>query len=59
MNSLEDGEYEGCGDSAWILFTRGPNNEICDGSDMQDFWEYGLVDYRGNPIVITKREESP
>lgn len=53
MNSLEDGEYEGCGDSAWMVFTRGPNGEPLGSPwDMKDFWEYGLVDYRNNPIVI-------
>jgi hypothetical protein len=53
MNSLEDGEYEGCGDSAWMVFTRGPNGEpLGPPWDMKDVWEYGLVDYRNNPIVI-------
>ncbi len=53
MNSLEDGEYEGCGDSAWKVFTRGPKGErLGPPWDMKDFWEYGLVDYRNNPIVI-------
>jgi hypothetical protein len=53
MNSLEDGEYEGCGDSAWMVFTRGPNGEpLGPPWDMKDFWEYGLVDYRNNEIVI-------
>jgi hypothetical protein len=58
MNSLEDGEYEGCGDSAWMIFTRGPNGEICNGGDMKDFWEYGLVDYRNSPIEITEIPET-
>lgn len=53
MNSLEDGEYEGCGDSAWILFTRGENGEVYQGGEgSDDVWEYGLVDYRQNPIVV-------
>jgi hypothetical protein len=53
MNSLEDGEYEACGDTAWILFTRGINGErLGHPWDMKDTWEYGLVDYRQNPIEI-------
>ncbi len=52
-NSLEDGEYEACGETGWILFTRGPNGEIYNGGlDMKDIWEYALVDYRENPILI-------
>ncbi len=59
MNSLEDGEYEGCGDSAWILFTRGPNGEpLGPPWDMKDVWEYGLVDYRENPIEIIEIPET-
>lgn len=58
MNSLEDGEYEGCGDSGWILFTRGPEGEVYDcGEQSWDAWEYGLLDYRQNPIEITKATE--
>jgi hypothetical protein len=53
MNSLEDGEYEACGNTAWKVFTRGPNGEpLGPPWDMKDFWEYGLVDYRNNEIVI-------
>lgn len=55
MNSLEDGEYETCGESGWVIFTRGPNGEINYGGmdlDLKNFWEYALVDYRENPIVI-------
>lgn len=58
MNSLEDGEYEGCEDSGWILFTRGPDGEVYDGGEQSwDAWEYGLLDYRQNPIEITKAKE--
>jgi hypothetical protein len=53
MNSLEDGEYEACGESGWILFTRGPNGEIFYGGEgSEDVWEYALVDYRDNDIEI-------
>jgi hypothetical protein len=53
MNSLEDGEYEACGESGWILFTRGPKGEVFYGGEgSDDVWEYGLVDYRENPIDI-------
>lgn len=53
MNSLEDGEYEACGESAWILFTRGENGEVYQGGEgSDDVWEYGLVDYRQNPILV-------
>lgn len=53
--SLEDGEYEACGETGWIIFTRGPKDEVVgeDGKwDMKDFWEYGLTDYRRNPIEV-------
>jgi hypothetical protein len=53
--SLEDGEYEACGDTGWIVMTRGPKGEQfgSDGKwDMTHYWEYGLTDYRQNPIVI-------
>ncbi len=57
MNSLEDGEYEGCGDSSWMLFTRDKDgNPLGPPWDMKHFWEYGLVDYRMNPIEITPYE---
>jgi hypothetical protein len=53
MNSLEDGEYEACGESGWILFTRDEEGNVHNGGlDSEDVWEYGLVDYRQNPIVI-------
>ena len=56
MNSLEDGEYETCGESGWVIFTRGPNGEINHGGmdlDLNQFWQYGVVDYRENAIEIT------
>jgi hypothetical protein len=57
MNSLEDGEYEACGETGWLIFTRGPNGEVYDGDwEKKDFWAYGLMDYRWNPIVV---EEIP
>ena len=53
VNSLEDGEYEACGETGWILFTRGPNGEVYNGGEgSTDTWEYALVDYRDNPIEI-------
>ncbi len=60
MNSLEDGEYEACGETGWILFTRGPNGEIYDGDwNKKGFWEYGLMDYRSNPIVVQEIPAEP
>jgi hypothetical protein len=53
MTSLEDGEYEACGDTGWIVFTRGPNDEIFSGWSSKGFWAYGLTDYRQNPITIS------
>lgn len=51
--SLEDGEYEACGDTGWIVMTRGPNNEVFGKPwDLKGYWEYGLTDYRENPIEI-------
>jgi hypothetical protein len=52
--SLEDGEYEGCGDFGWVVMTRGPNNERFNGDfhELKNYWEYGLTDYRWNPIVV-------
>jgi hypothetical protein len=61
-NSLEDGEYEACGETGWLVFTRGKNGEAVghDGKwDMTDFWEYGLTDYRDNPIEIKQISEKP
>lgn len=52
-NSLEDGEYEACGETGWIMMTRGPNGEIFGPPwDMKDTWEYALTDYRENPILV-------
>ena len=50
--SLEDGEYEACGDTGWIVFTRGPNDEVFDGWKSKGFWCYGFTDYRENPIEV-------
>jgi len=59
MNSLEDGEYEACGETGWILMTRGPNGEVFGPPwDMKDTWEYALTDYRENPILIKEMGES-
>jgi hypothetical protein len=53
-NSLEDGEYEACGDTGWIVMTRGPNGEEFDRPwDTTDFWTYALTDYRSNPIEVS------
>lgn len=54
MTSLEDGEYEACGDTGWIVMTRGPKGEVYDGGwdNLKDYWEYGLTDYRRNPIEV-------
>ena len=46
MQSLEDGEYESCGDNGWTVKTLG------------ETMEYGLTDYRDNPIII-EEVESP
>jgi hypothetical protein len=55
MTSLEDGEYEACGDTGWIVMTRGPNGEVYEyPMEIRDFWEYGLTDYRQNPIEIVE-----
>lgn len=62
-NSLEDGEYEACGDTGWIVMTRGPKNERFGPPwDMTHFWTYGLTDYRSNPITVKElgaKEEIP
>jgi hypothetical protein len=59
MNSLEDGEYEACGDTGWIVMTRGPKNEQFGPPwDMKNFWVYGLTDYRNNPIEVTELGEA-
>ena len=53
MNSLEDGEYEACGETGWILFTRDEAGQTFNGVDgSEDAWEYGLVDYRENEIQV-------
>lgn len=58
MNSLEDGEYEACGETGWILFTRDPEGKTLGPPwDMKNFWEYALTDYRDNPIVVVPYEE--
>jgi ABC-type Fe3+/spermidine/putrescine transport system ATPase subunit len=51
---LEDGIYEGTGDSGWQIWTRGPNDEVVgtDDWDMTDFWVYGESDYRNNEILV-------
>lgn len=60
MNSLEDGEYEACGDTGWIVMTRGPKGEEFGAPwDMSDTWEYGLTDYRSNPIEAELIGEKP
>ena len=61
MNSLEDGEYEAYGDTGWIVMTRGPKGERFTGgwNEVQHFWEYGLTDYRQNPIEVTELGEVP
>ncbi len=46
MQSLEDGEYEACCDNGWTVKTLG------------ETMEYGLTDYRDNPILI-ELVESP
>ena len=54
-NSLEDGEYEACGDTGWLVMTRGPNGEQLDSPwNMSDFWLYGDTDYRDNEIEVKK-----
>lgn len=40
MQSLEDGAYESCGDNGWTVKT------------LAETMEYGLTDYRNNPILI-------
>lgn len=53
MNSLEDGEYEACGETGWILFTRDEEGKPYYGGEGSDnVWEYGLVDYRQNKISV-------
>lgn len=56
--SLEDGEYEACGETGWIIMTRDEDgNPFGPPWDTRDFWEYGLTDYRHNPIKIVKFRE--
>lgn len=58
-NSLEDGEYEACGDTGWIVMTRGPKGEMFGAPwDLNNFWEYGLTDYRQNPIEVEEIKEA-
>lgn len=52
---LEDTEYEAMQDNGWIVFTRGPNNEIYDAWTRQPRFEYGVSDYRESPIVIVRQ----
>jgi hypothetical protein len=53
--SLEDGEYEACGDTGWILMTRGPNGEIFrNPRDLDKYFMYGSTDYRNNPIIVKR-----
>jgi hypothetical protein len=40
MHSLEDGQYESCGDNGWTVKT------------LAETMEYGLTDYRYSPITI-------
>lgn len=54
--SLEDGEYEGYGDSGWLLFTRLPGDEVFNGGEEKG-WLYADVDYRRSKIVINEVEE--
>lgn len=42
MQSLEDGPYESCDENGWIIRTR--CNE----------YEYAYLDYRSNPIAVTR-----
>lgn len=57
-SSLEDGEYEASGETGWLIFTRGPNGEVFDDPmGSEDYWEYGLLDYRCNPIMVNKIEQ--
>ena len=53
---LEDGIYEGAGDSGWQIWTRGPKEEKVgtNGWDMTDFWVYGESDYRQNEILVVE-----
>lgn len=57
--SLEDGEYEACGETGWLIFTRLEGDKPWYGEwGVKDVWEYGLTDYRENPIDIVKIEET-
>lgn len=62
-NSLEDGEYEACGNTGWVVMTRGPKGEEFGPPwDMKDYWVFGLTDYRRNPIEVVElatKEEIP
>ena len=40
MNSLEDGEYEACGDTGWIVMTRGPKGVFA--SNGKTLWKAGI-----------------
>lgn len=55
--SLEDSMYESCGENGWVLFTRGAGGEVYRGRMSEDrthVVEYGLVDYRSNPIGVVR-----
>ena len=61
--SLEDGEYEACGNTGWVVMTRGPKGQEFGAPwDMKNYWVYGVTDYRSNPIEIEElatKEEIP
>jgi hypothetical protein len=46
MVSLEDGEYESSGDNGWTVKT------------LEESMEYGLTDYRRNPIVVEETDSN-
>ncbi len=52
-NSLEDGEYEACYENGWVLYTRSVFGEVYNGLG-NDAWEYGLLDYRENPVNVVE-----
>ncbi len=59
MTSLEDSEYEACGDTGWIVMTRGPKGEQFGPPwDTKNFWVYGLTDYRDNEIEVQEIGEA-
>ncbi len=53
--SLEDGDYEAVEDNGWTVKTRLLTGELpTTWQETEDSWEYGLTDYRRNPIEITR-----